>query len=201
MSRLPPLTSERFTDTQKRLFDAITGGKRAQGRKPEEFLMPDGGMRGPFNAWLHHPEIGEAAQRMGEILRFEGNLPDPLREVAILTVGRHWRAQYEWWAHAKIAAKVGVPDDVIQAIFDQAPLPTEDAATLAVHAFVRELMETQHVSGPAYEDARDVLGESGVVELVMLAGYYGLISATLNAFEVGLPEGETPPFAYPHETF
>ncbi|MBV9738896.1 MAG: carboxymuconolactone decarboxylase family protein, partial [Hyphomicrobiales bacterium] len=30
----------------------------------------------------------------------------------------------------------------------------------------------------------------GVVELVGILGYYTLISMTLNAFEIGLPEGE-----------
>jgi 4-carboxymuconolactone decarboxylase len=36
------------------------------------------------------------------------------------------------------------------------------------------------------------LGEAGVVELVGVLGYYTLVSMTLNAFEIGLPEGEAP---------
>ena len=36
------------------------------------------------------------------------------------------------------------------------------------------------------------LGETGVVELVGLLGYYTLVAMTLNAFEIGLPEGERP---------
>jgi 4-carboxymuconolactone decarboxylase len=34
------------------------------------------------------------------------------------------------------------------------------------------------------------LGEAGVVELVGVLGYYTLVSMTLNAFEIGLPENE-----------
>jgi 4-carboxymuconolactone decarboxylase len=43
--------------------------------------------------------------------------------------------------------------------------------------------------------ARERFGESGVMELVALLGYYTLVSMTLNVFEVPLPEGEPPEFA------
>lgn len=194
MPRLSSITTDTMTAPQHRLFDAITGGKRGVGRPIEDFLMPDGGMRGPFNAWLHHPEVGEAAQRMGEMLRFEGSLPASLRELIILTVGRHWRAQYEWWAHAKIAQKEGLADDIIQAVYDGTPLPSDNPQTLATHAFTQELVETREVSDDTYAQAREVLDEREIVEVVMLAGYYSLISATLNAFQIPLPDGETAPF-------
>jgi 4-carboxymuconolactone decarboxylase len=38
------------------------------------------------------------------------------------------------------------------------------------------------------------LGQRGVVELVGILGYYGLISMTIVAFEVPLPEGAPEPF-------
>jgi 4-carboxymuconolactone decarboxylase len=38
------------------------------------------------------------------------------------------------------------------------------------------------------------LGENGLVEVIAIIGYYTLIGNTLNVFQVGLPEGETPPF-------
>ena len=53
-------------------------------------------------------------------------------------------------------------------------------------------METGHGDGPAYEAARRLLGDRGIVELVTLCGYYTLVSFTLNAFDVALPPGETP---------
>jgi len=56
------------------------------------------------------------------------------------------------------------------------------------------LVETREVSDDTYAQAREVLDEREIVEVVMLAGYYSLISATLNAFQIPLPDGETPPF-------
>jgi len=37
------------------------------------------------------------------------------------------------------------------------------------------------------------LGEAGLVDLVGVVGYYGLVSMTLNVFEVALPVGVEAP--------
>ena len=36
-------------------------------------------------------------------------------------------------------------------------------------------------------------GEAGLMDLVATVGYYGMVSMTLNVFEVTLPEGEKDP--------
>jgi 4-carboxymuconolactone decarboxylase len=42
-----------------------------------------------------------------------------------------------------------------------------------------------------------LLGDSGVVELVAILGYYVLISMTLNVFRMPVPEGTPLPFPEP----
>jgi 4-carboxymuconolactone decarboxylase len=42
-----------------------------------------------------------------------------------------------------------------------------------------------------------IIGDTGMVELVGILGYYALISMTLNAFRMPLPEGTPMPFAEP----
>ena len=37
-----------------------------------------------------------------------------------------------------------------------------------------------------------VLGERALVELIGILGYYGLVSMTLNSFEIGLPDAFQP---------
>ena len=49
-------------------------------------------------------------------------------------------------------------------------------------------------SDASFAAAIAAFGEQGVVELIGIIGYYTLIGNTLNVFQVGLPEGETPPF-------
>ncbi len=194
MSRLPDIIREHFSEEQQQLFERITGGKRSAGRSLESFLSDQGGLRGPFNSFMYNTALGEAAQRLGEVVRFETSLAPELRELAILTVAAGWRAQYEWWAHEKVGRRVGLePADTEPLRTGQAPeFDSPDKAL--VHAFCRELMEDKGVSDHLFKQAVELLGRIGVVELVMLTGYYTMISMILNAFEVPLPAGERAPF-------
>ena len=36
-------------------------------------------------------------------------------------------------------------------------------------------------------------GPAGIVELTALIGYYSMVALTLNAHEIGVPEGAQPP--------
>ena len=69
---------------------------------------------GPFAVFLHAPTYGMLAQQLGGHLRFNTSVPPRLSEFAILCTGRYWKAQFEWHAHAKIAAKQGVKEATIR---------------------------------------------------------------------------------------
>jgi 4-carboxymuconolactone decarboxylase len=57
-----------------------------------------------------------------------------------------------------------------------------------------EIFRTQRLSDASFAEAVAAFGEQGLVEVIGIIGYYTLIGNTLNVFQVGLPEGETPPF-------
>lgn len=178
MPRLPDLDPTALTPEQKQVHDNITSG-------------PRGSVRGPFTALLHNPGVAEHVQAMGIHLRFNGVLPDRLRELAILTAARFWGADYEWNSHAPIAEKEGLSLAVIDAIAENRTpeFPSDDEKT--VHAFCQELHGEHTVSDATYDAAVAVLGHEGVVELTALCGYYTIISMTLNTFQVRPPEGAT----------
>jgi 4-carboxymuconolactone decarboxylase len=56
------------------------------------------------------------------------------------------------------------------------------------------MVTTKRVSNATFERAKKELGETGVIDLVGIVGYYSLVSVTLNAFELPLPDGEKVPF-------
>lgn len=193
MGRLKALRPSDLDPAQRALLEAITTGKRSKGRSLDDFFLQDGSLRGPFNAWLHAPEVGQSAQRLGEAVRYQTHLPPKLHELAILTVAARWRADYEWWAHARLAQAVGLSDETIEALKDQqSPSETETEA-VAVHRFAVELIDTHRVSDETYRDVTALLGDSGTVELVTLLGYYTLVAMVLKAFEAPLPAGEPLP--------
>jgi 4-carboxymuconolactone decarboxylase len=194
MPRIPLLPVTDLTDDQDKMLQSITGGKRGQGRPLEDFIYADGSFRGPFNAWLHSPESGERAQKLGESLRFDNAMPPTLRELAIICVAVHWRSQYEWWAHARIGLREGLAQEVIDAIKAGEEPPETEPGVQAVTAFIRELLDQRRVSDETYDAVHQHLGVQGTVDLVTLIGYYGMVSANLNVFQVPMPEGEEPPF-------
>ena len=176
--RVRDLTPDEMSPAQKLVAEAAASGKR--GRMPA-----------PLRAWIHSPEMGNRAQSLGEFLRYDTSLGPYLSELAILVTARVWTSHYEWFAHKREGLKAGIEPHVIDAIAArQVPDLTDPKARL-VYDYATTLHRDHGVPAEMHEAAQAALGEQGVVELVGLLGYYTLVAMTLNAFDIGLPEGET----------
>ena len=185
--RLPIIDEAHMNEAQSKLLEAIRSGPRGNSITP----------RGPFAVWLHAPGFGHLAQALGGHCRYRSGLPPRLSEFAILCTARHWRAQYEWFAHAPMAEKADVSRKTIadlRAGREPKFAPTDERA---IYAFVRELYKTNRVSERAYRRVHAFLGDSGMVELVGILGYYALISMTLNVFRMMPPADAELAFAEP----
>jgi 4-carboxymuconolactone decarboxylase len=147
---------------------------------------------GPFNPWLQVPAFGRCAAEMGEILRLKSILPGDLREIAILTAGVRWKAEFEFWAHARVAREEGVGEPILQALREGTDPPFTSDPQRLVHLAATSLLETGRLPNELRSQLADALGWPATVELVALVGFYCMVSFTLNAFDVGLPEGVTP---------
>lgn len=179
MSRLPEFNKKKFTNAQKEVYDKIASG-------------PRGGVRGPFKALLQAPELGDLVQQIGEYLRYKGRLPGYLRELAILVTGRYISAKYEFFAHAPIGIDEGLDASIVEAIRKNKDPVFEDDKTELVYRFAKKINESYNVDDTTYSAAVDAFGHEGVVELVILCGYYTLIGMTLNTFAIFPPAGEEP---------
>ena len=180
--RVRELAPDEMTPDQRRVAEAAASGKR--GRLPA-----------PLRAWLHSPEMGDRAQRLGEFLRYDTSLDPGLSELAILVTARAWTAQYEWYAHKREALKAGIDPSVIDAIARRQSPMLSDPRAQAVYDYAQELHTHHMVTEPVHAAAVAAVGETGVVELVGLLGYYTLVAMTLNAFEIDVPHGEKPELA------
>jgi 4-carboxymuconolactone decarboxylase len=182
--RLPSIPDDKLTSRQRDLRDAIMSGPRGK-------LAMDG----PFAAFLHAPDYGDLAQQLGAHCRFRTSIEPRLSEFAILVTARQWRSQYEWFAHSRIAARVGVAPQTIRDL-QAGRRPTKAPADeRAIYDFIKQLYRTRRVSDPTYRRVHKLLGDAGLVELVGILGYYTLISMTLNVFRMAVPEGEKLPFS------
>jgi 4-carboxymuconolactone decarboxylase len=179
MTRMPDLDPAAMNPAQRQVYEAVVAG-------------PRGRLAGPIQSWLRSPDMAMLAQGLGAAVRFKNSLPDRLKELAILTTGRYWHAQFEWYAHARIAREVGLQEDYIQALeAERRPDFGTDDEAAAVYDFADALIRKHRVPESAYDAVLAKFGEQGAVDLVVTCGYYSLVAMTLNAFEVPLPEGVT----------
>lgn len=181
MPRFTPLTEANMTTRQREVAANIGSGARA-------------GVKGPFPAWLHSPEMAERLQNVGRFMRWESSLPPRLSELAILVTAKRWRARFEWYAHHKMAMDGGLSPAIAEDVrLGRTPSNmAEDEA--AVFRFVSEVQATGDVSDEAFNEAKRLFGEKGCAELLGITGYYTAVSFTLNVDRVALPEGVPDPF-------
>jgi 4-carboxymuconolactone decarboxylase len=184
--RLAALAMDSLTPQQQAIVEAINTGPR--GRFSNE---------GPFAIFLHAPTFGMLAQQLGGHVRYNTSVPPRLSELAILCTGRYWKAQFEWYAHARIALKQGVGEATIRDIYAGRTPKSAPRDERAVYTFVKELYARRRVSNSTYTRVHKLLGDAGIVELTGILGYYAMISMILNVFRMPVPEGVPAPFKEP----
>lgn len=165
----------------------------------DELAAKRGRIDGMYQTLLAHPALAEKVSALGGYLRFEGSaLPPDARELAILTCARSLGAAYEWVKHIECARQAAIPDEVIEALRSgQAPKGLDEAHQ-AVLAASRCALARQSIPDDVQAVIEKAYGVKGVVELVVLCGFYAMIAGVIFAFDVPLPEGESPPFGPGH---
>jgi len=128
------------------------------------------------------------------IYELGGGIPRDIRELAVLITARAVAQPFEWVMHAPIARTAGLPDAVIDQIrarsdLGRLPVRYADAARVVQRVLARESIPRE-----LQDRVQGALGVTGLVELVVLAGYYQLIAAILFSFDTPLPEGMPAPF-------
>jgi 4-carboxymuconolactone decarboxylase len=190
-ARIPKLEPSALDDDQRSLYDAIAGGRRAQG--PQLFRLADsqGRLEGPFNAFLLQPRLGSALQALGSSVRYETGLDDRCREIAILVVAAHWRSDFEWYAHEAVGRSAGLDDADLAAVRDgrHAALAGREAVVARTAA---ALVTRGDLDDAEYREAVGHLGTNGLFELLTLVGYYATLALQLRVFRVPAPDGPAP---------
>lgn len=181
--RLPQVSEDDLDEAQRAVLDSIRNSPRGAAV----------GLVGPFNVWVRSPAVGGPTQALGAAVRYATDLADNVREVAICTVGHHYRARFEFAAHRKLAEQAGVDSGALERLRLGGEPGFSGDEDLAFRV-ARSLLEQQRLDDALYGEARARFGESGLIELVTTVGYYCLVSLTLNAFEVPLAADMTDPY-------
>jgi 4-carboxymuconolactone decarboxylase len=181
MSRLQPVDPATLKPEGRAVYDKIANS-------------PRGGVRGPFLALLHVPEMCDRIQHLGAYLRYDTSFDARLSEMAILIVARRFNCPYEWFAHEPHAQKGGLAQPLIEAIRERRRPDNMKADEIALYDFASELVTNNSISDTTYQRALDAFDKRGVVELAGLIGYYMMIAITLVAHDLQPPAGTPPLF-------
>ena len=180
LSKIPP---EKMTEAQKQAAAELAEG-------------PRGELRGPFISLLRSPELMRRVQKVGEYLRFQSPLDRRLMEFATIMAARFWTQQYEWNSHYSLALKAGLKPEIADAVAEgRRPAGMAEDEEI-VYELVTESLQNQSVSDATYARAVAEFGESGVVDLVAVTGYYLLLAMVLNLARTPLPAGKEPPLKW-----
>src|SRR5471032_832198 len=154
---------------------------------------PRGALYGPFVPLIRSPELLNAAQRMGEYLRYRSAIGTRLSELAILVTAREWNQQVEWAIHEPIARASDIDAAIIAAIAGRRRPEGMAADEAKVYDFCIELHRHKRVSDATYAAALASFGEHGVVDLMGINGYYTFLAMVMNAAQTAVPASSAQP--------
>ncbi|KAF1018439.1 MAG: hypothetical protein GAK30_03676 [Paracidovorax wautersii] len=177
--RFPLISREQMSERQREVADDITAG-------------PRGALKGPFLVLIHNAELAAPLQSLGEHLRFGTEFPKTIVELAVLVTAHRWSCEYEWFAHARIAAEAGVREALIRAIALGELPPDMSADEALVHRFCVEVAWDGRPGDVAMEAVLSRFGRSASLDLIALTGYYTLLAMVLNAAKVPAPAHPIP---------
>jgi 4-carboxymuconolactone decarboxylase len=179
--RFPQLTPEQLSEQQKPLGEQI-------------LKVSSVGLGGPYNPILRSPVFGQRMFDLLYYLRWNTSVPLRLNEFAILIIGRQWRSQVEWFAHAPLAIKSGLSPEIVAELKTNKRPSNMKPDEAIVYDFVTELTAKHAVSDETFKRAKEILGEQQVVDLTAVAGTYVTVAMILAMAEEGVPPGKELPF-------
>lgn len=189
--RLPLADPITFTPEQQELADSVRAtqlpwavGAGFQITSPDERLI------GPFNAFLHHPQIASRFLTFAAAESKYTTLNERIREIVILAVGGVWAAEYELYAHSVLAGNAGIPRAAIEALANGDPPQFLDGEELIAAQLAQRLSMNHRIDDELYRAAEGAFGRRGLFDIVALMGQYLTVSALLSLFEVPAPPTE-----------
>jgi 4-carboxymuconolactone decarboxylase len=160
----------------KTLFATMAARRKARGER----------FGGPYVALLNHPELARRVEELGFFLKFEGALPRTIYQFIVLTIARSTGADYEWHDHIEHARAAGLPADVIDAIGTNRAAALPEPYGLA-HAILMKTTDWQAVPDDLQARAAAMWGTHGLVEIVVLSGFYQMFAAINQGFAIEPP--------------
>ncbi len=174
--RIEPIDLDDVTDDELR--DTLAGA-----------LTIDGRPLNIFGVLGHHPKLLKRFNLLGGFLLNKGLVPERERELVILRIGWNARAVYEFGQHTVIGKRCGLTDDEIAALTRAPQDHAWSVDDLSLIALADDLAADDCVGDSTWVALSARWSEAELVELLIVAGFYRLVSGFLNSAGVQLDDG------------
>ena len=141
-----------------------------------------------FATLAKHPKLLDRFNRFGGFLLFRGLIPAREREIVILRVGWRSGSVYEFGQHTVIGKSAGLTDDEVGRLVTE-QLDGWSDSDRALVELADQLCSTNTVDDALWARLSGQWGEQELMELLIVAGFYRLVSGFLNATRVPLEPG------------
>ncbi len=178
MARVPYVERDALDAEGQEIYDRIRRDRNA----------PEVGLQ--FRALMHMPKAAGFLTSMGAQLRFNGVMPEKLKELAIIIIAREFDSAIEWTAHAVLAARAGIGAQSIEAVRTRKAPAALAGDEQLIARFVLELQRTKQIPDDVFSAARELLGTSGVVDLTLTCSYYTAICLAQLALKSEMEPGK-----------
>ena len=180
-----PFDPGKLSPDDRAIYERMVAKRKAQGA----------GFGGPYAALMNHPQLCERIESLGYYLKFEGHLPREVYQFVVLSVAQKTGAAFEWVDHIKHAEAAGVPQTIIAALQRDESLENIAPEPFGVVAKLLDAtLAWKDIPQAVQDEAIERFGVEGLVEIVVLSGFYQMFSAINQGFGVALPEGVRDPF-------
>jgi 4-carboxymuconolactone decarboxylase len=166
-SRLAPIKREGLDERGKKAYDDAAASSAGSG-------VP----QGVAAIKLHSSGVD---------VRWASPLGRRLTELAIVAAARECDQPYEWSLHEMEAVAVGLDPAVIDLVRHRKPLTGVGERETVIVQLDREIIGKHKLSSETYARALKLLGESGLVDIVLLEAQYAGTAARLTAFNQQMP--------------
>ena len=151
---------------------------------------PERRSAGVYGTLAHNPELFRAIGPLMAYIMVDNELSDRHREMVIVRSCLRDRAQYPYRQHVAIARTVGLSAEELQQISEPHSMLDDQLGSAVIQA-VDQLHDENTIDDELFDALVAQHSVPWVFDLVATAGFYGLVSFTLNSARTPLEPGET----------
>lgn len=136
----------------------------------------------------NHPELATEWARYNRFVARDLDLPDTLREIAILRTAWNLQAGYEWYQHRIIARRCGLSEAQLEAVKQgEGAAIWEDRERFIIRA-ADEICANAEASAETVESLLQHFGKRQLLEILWTIGTYGMLAWIFNSLRMPIEE-------------